>query len=433
MGQRLARRTRFAMLDHIGRAVGKGPLEAVNSFLERIAANRTEGGWVVISSALANRRVSRPAWLTRSLDTPPAWVTMAVMKKHILAACLAALCLLVTLPACEIEPQELPASPTAATPGVEATPTPQPATPSPTSPPAPTAIPTATPTAVPTAAAHTVQPGDTLIGLALAYDVPIAAIQLGNGLGDSTLLHAGQVLTIPPAAEWAGASPFWVLHVVQPGETLVGIARAYDLEAGALQEVNRLANADALGVGQELVLPLDGPAVIAAAPAPTATPLPPPPDPTVSVTATATSSPPAPPPAPPPGDVAGWAYETARIINEVRARHGLPPFAYNELLATAAQGQANDCSQRGWCSHTGSDGADLRTRIIRAGYAPSGWAECWAMSLSPQHAVDMWMDEVPPNDPHRRTLLSTWVTEIGLGIAGASWDYYYFIADFGRP
>jgi hypothetical protein len=41
------------------------------------------------------------------------------------------------------------------------------------------------------------------------------------------------------------------------------------------------------------------------------------------------------------------------------------------------------------------------------------------------------MDEVPPNDPHRRTLLHTWFTEIGVGIAETTWGYYY-IADFGR-
>jgi uncharacterized protein YkwD len=42
------------------------------------------------------------------------------------------------------------------------------------------------------------------------------------------------------------------------------------------------------------------------------------------------------------------------------------------------------------------------------------------------------MDEEPPNDPHRRTLLTTWFTEIGVGVAETTWGYY-FIADFGRP
>lgn len=48
----LAERTPFAKLDLIGKAVGNAPLEVTNSFLERIAADKTEGGWVVIGSAL---------------------------------------------------------------------------------------------------------------------------------------------------------------------------------------------------------------------------------------------------------------------------------------------------------------------------------------------------------------------------------------------
>jgi len=48
----LTKRTPFAMLRRIGEPVGTGPLEVVNAFLERIAVDKTEGGWVVIASAL---------------------------------------------------------------------------------------------------------------------------------------------------------------------------------------------------------------------------------------------------------------------------------------------------------------------------------------------------------------------------------------------
>jgi uncharacterized protein YkwD len=41
------------------------------------------------------------------------------------------------------------------------------------------------------------------------------------------------------------------------------------------------------------------------------------------------------------------------------------------------------------------------------------------------------MNEVPPNDPHRRTLLSTYLTHIGIGVVQTGWGYY-FVADFGR-
>ncbi len=57
----LAARTPFRLLDRIGQTVGAGPLSETNSFLERIAAGRTEGGWVIIGSALGKQ-------LDRDLD-----------------------------------------------------------------------------------------------------------------------------------------------------------------------------------------------------------------------------------------------------------------------------------------------------------------------------------------------------------------------------
>jgi hypothetical protein len=51
----LAQRTPFPKLGLIGEAVGAGPLETANAFLDRIAAERTEGGWVVIGKALGQQ------------------------------------------------------------------------------------------------------------------------------------------------------------------------------------------------------------------------------------------------------------------------------------------------------------------------------------------------------------------------------------------
>lgn len=287
---------------------------------------------------------------------------------------------------------------------------------------------------------HTVEPGDTLLALALRYSVPMAAIQLANDFGASTVVQAGQALNIPATEEWADASPFWVLYEVMPGDTLLGLKETYDVEVETLRAVNGMTDST-IRVGQTLILPLEAPA-IAQAPEPPATPVPTtaPPTSTPVTSQTDTSEQPtaaptiAPtvPSADPPADVAAWPREVVRLMNEVRAAHGLAPMAYNETLAVAAQQHANDCMQRGWCSHTGSDGAYIKERLERVGYTGAGWAECWAQRLTPQGAIDIWMDEVPPNDPHRRTLLSTWLTEVGVGVAETDWGYY-FIADFGRP
>lgn len=51
----LAKRTPFPMLGRIGEAIGGGPPEAVNAFLEQVAGAKTEGGWVVIGTALGRQ------------------------------------------------------------------------------------------------------------------------------------------------------------------------------------------------------------------------------------------------------------------------------------------------------------------------------------------------------------------------------------------
>ena len=286
---------------------------------------------------------------------------------------------------------------------------------------------------------HPVEPGDSLWGLAVQYGVPMAAIQLQNDLGASTVVKAGDVLEIPPPGAWEEASTYWVVFEVADGDTLSGIAAQYGLTTAELVAANGLASADYLAVGQSLILPLKAPAqVLVQAPTPTATalilqlPTPTPtlisPDPTTAPTVVVVAT-----TAPLPADIAAWPGEVWRIMNETRAAYDLPPYDYNETLALAAQAHAEDCSQRGSCSHTGSDGSDIKTRVLRVGYTGS-YAECWAVRPSPQGVIDIWMDETPPNDPHRRTVLHTWFTEVGIGVAPSPWKgYYYVIADFGRP
>jgi LysM repeat protein len=78
----------------------------------------------------------------------------------------------------------------------------------PTSTPRPTATPrvatpiaTATPTITPTPIIYTVQPGDTLLKIALQFDRSGEAIQETNGIVDPRFLQIGQTLIIPPAKE----------------------------------------------------------------------------------------------------------------------------------------------------------------------------------------------------------------------------------------
>ena len=72
------------------------------------------------------------------------------------------------------------------------------ATPRPTSRPAPsTPAPTSTPTSTPTPVIHTVQPGDTLIGIAKQYGISAEVLQEANAILDPRRLQIGQELVIP--------------------------------------------------------------------------------------------------------------------------------------------------------------------------------------------------------------------------------------------
>lgn len=305
------------------------------------------------------------------------------------------------------------------------------------------AVPTPTVTITPSRREHIVRPGDTLLGLARQYGVSMAAIQLANGLGESTALRAGQMLNIPGGPTWPGESPFWVVHTIRSGETLVNIAQSFGVTVSDLARINGLADPALIRTGQAIVIPLDSIAVATAKSTPTRTPTA---RPTARVSPLTTPQRPASPLATPspqlstptattvpvtvPGDMASWPNTVVALINQKRAAHGLPPYAVAPELMRAAQAHADDCSAHDWCGHTGSDGSDTRTRLIRAGYTPKVWGENWVQARDPISAVNWWYNETPPNDPHRKNLLHTLYTELGIGIARAD-NGYYFIANFG--
>lgn len=95
---------------------------------------------------------------------------------------------------------------------LQPTPTPEPtatlsvvvvvATPQPTSTPAPyTPEPTPTPTVTPTPITHVIQSGESLLGIATQYDISVAALQDANGILDPRFLQIGEQLIIPRPEE----------------------------------------------------------------------------------------------------------------------------------------------------------------------------------------------------------------------------------------
>jgi murein DD-endopeptidase MepM/ murein hydrolase activator NlpD len=123
----------------------------------------------------------------------------------------------------------------------------------------------------------TVGYGDTVETIARKYGVPASAIMETNGITSATQIRPGQRLVIPryvaaatasqsaaPAARAAGS-----LHVVEPGESLLGIARHYGVSHEALARANGLKPYTKINIGDRLKIPAGGyPAVARRAPEP---------------------------------------------------------------------------------------------------------------------------------------------------------------------
>lgn len=100
---------------------------------------------------------------------------------------------------------------------------------------------------------HVVQPGETLWGISKKYELSIDAISKLNDLGAGQNIHPGQELIISGKDEKIEASSPTpdVTYTVQPGDTLYGVARKFDLTVEQLKNLNN-KNANELSVGEVL-------------------------------------------------------------------------------------------------------------------------------------------------------------------------------------
>ena len=151
--------------------------------------------------------------------------------------------------------------------------------------------------------------------------------------------------------------------------------------------------------------------------------------------ATACASPAGPtemPEAPAAGGVSATASTIVQLTNAERSNAGLPSLRINGQLMEAAQLHAEQMVRLGRLEHvlSGAQYPRPEDRLAAAGYQWSAYAENIAMGQSTAAAaMDSWMH----SSGHRANILSTSVTEIGIGFARDSAGRPYYVQVFGRP
>jgi LysM repeat protein len=191
---------------------------------------------------------------------------------------------------------------------------------------------------------YTVTAGDNLVKIARKTNTTPEALARANGLKTGALIHPGQKLKLPGAAQASAPSSESKTHTVQSGETFFSISRKYKISTDALITANPETKPSALRPGQKIRIASANSTPASAAPKPK-------PQPT-SVAAKAEEKPklaPSPAPAPaadpisPPQSAASAATPTKQPVirsvmidgemtyGQFAAKHGTNPDRLNEL------------------------------------------------------------------------------------------------------
>ena len=116
---------------------------------------------------------------------------------------------------------------------------------------------------------HIVQWGENLIGIANRYGTTVWAIMQANSIANQNRIYAGQRLVIPVAAATPVTSA--CSYVVCYGDNLTGIAYRYGVSISSIMRANGIVNPNMIYPGQRLAIPCAAPAP---APAPSPAPAP---------------------------------------------------------------------------------------------------------------------------------------------------------------
>ncbi|MDQ0316057.1 CAP domain-containing protein [Amorphus orientalis] len=131
--------------------------------------------------------------------------------------------------------------------------------------------------------------------------------------------------------------------------------------------------------------------------------------------------------------------QSLALVNDARAREGLPPLTLDPALNRAAQAHANDMRRRNYYAHTSLLGLGPPERYAKAGGSPLGHfaeniARCFRCAVPADAASVRQLHEQWMNSPsHRAHILKPEVTRYGFGLAETENGKHYAVEDFYGP
>ena len=114
------------------------------------------------------------------------------------------------------------------------------------------------------------------------------------------------------------------------------------------------------------------------------------------------------------------------LLNQDRAKHGLPALKANSQLTALARSYAQDMMNRGFFSHYNPEGLSPFDRMNRAGISYKTAGENLAINSSVAAAETAFMN----SSGHRANILNSVYTDVGVGVVRNSKGQVYVVQEF---